>query len=391
VEYFVGDQVDLMPGAADQILHDGERIQKCELKNPMVFLVYEVPQLLNPTLWHGTQRFPLKPDYARLAQDLSGEGGTLTANTPLNLTNPNAATGDFAAELLGTTRTRIELNSSPADVVVLTLELSSPKAATIELNKNEHNLRGAGGAGKAGMVYFHFNPDAATLTAGSSFTEGETYEGKDLIGLATGSFRVPLSAGTSVTATLIFPDPKLAGDLELTLSSSIALEVPEPVNPLGKYPPPLEKMPGMVAWASMIGTPMDAGYLPGEATFAGSFKQLSMPTPASAGDGLRYLMVQFRVQEESLFVPIDYRLAEQESSTIYRPVAVAFGESAVYVKGLDYEKFPLNFGAATEPAQQGGKLTGWTLKTSNVTLLYEVAPSREFVFLHGSTQFVIEL
>jgi hypothetical protein len=102
-------------------------------------------------------------------------------------------------------------------------------------------------------------------------------------------------------------------------------------------------------------------------------------------------MVQFRVQEESLFVPIDYRLAEQESSTIYRPVAVAFGESAVYVKGLDYEKFPLNFGAATEPAQQGGKLTGWTLKTSNVTLLYEVAPSREFVFLHGSTQFVIEL
>lgn len=390
VESYVGDRVELALGAADQLLHDGERIQKSELKNPLVFLVYEVPQAPNPTLWHGTQPFPLSPDYQSLAQDLSGAGGTLTANAGLNLVDPNAASEKFFAQLLGTTRTRLELNGTPTDVLALTVGLSALKATTIELKKADILLQSSGGAAKGGTIYFHFNTDAATLTAGSSFSEGESYEGRDLIALDTGGFRLPLSPDKSVTATLIFPNPKLAGDMELQLSSSVAVRVPEPVNPLGKFPPPVEKMPDMVAWASLIGTPIDAGYLSDSASIAADANQLSSPMPSEPGDGLRYLMVRFRVEQESQFVPIDYRIAEQESHTIYRPLAAAFGDSPIYVKGLGYEKLALKFGNATEPLRQGGQLTGWTLKTPEVTLLYEVSPAREFVFIHGDTQFVIE-
>jgi hypothetical protein len=50
VEYFVGEQVQLALGDKDQILHDGERIQKCDLKNPMVFLVYDIPQTSTPSI-----------------------------------------------------------------------------------------------------------------------------------------------------------------------------------------------------------------------------------------------------------------------------------------------------------------------------------------------------
>ena len=78
VESFVGERVDLVPGASDQILHDGQRIQKCKLKNPFVFLVYDAPKTSRPTLWHGNRSFPLSPDYEALAADLSGTGGTLT-------------------------------------------------------------------------------------------------------------------------------------------------------------------------------------------------------------------------------------------------------------------------------------------------------------------------
>ena len=90
-------------------------------------------------------------------------------------------------------------------------------------------------------------------------------------------------------------------------------------------------------------------------------------------------------------MPIDYRLVEQESNTIYRPVAVALGGSATYVKGLDYEKIPLKFGEADTPQHTSGQVSGWTLKKREVKLIYEVAPSDAFIFLHGGTQFVIEL
>ncbi len=391
VDYFVGEQVDLVPGTTDQILHDGERIQKAELKNPLVFLVFEVPQTSNPTLWHGTQSFALHPDYQKMTADLSGDGGTLTSNAKLNMTDPNAAAKEFSADLLNSTRTRMQINGSPLDVVVLTIGLGSQKSETIELKKNDIALRGAGGSSKGRTIYVHFSSNNATLTAGSTYSEGESYEGKKLIALDAGSFRLPLTAGTTTTMTLILPDPKIPGDLELQLTSAVAVQVPEPVNPLGKFPPPVEKMPSMVAWSPLVGSPINAGYLPGQASIAKTFQQLSSPSPQSPGDGLQYLMVRFRVERESQFVPIDYRLAEQESNTVYRPVGVAFGESAVYVKGMDYDKLDLTFGTATAPKHQGGKLKGWTLKTHEITLLYEVAPAKDFVFIHGTTQFVIEL
>ncbi len=142
VEYFVGEQVQLVKGNSDQILHDGERIQKCELKNPIVFLVYDVPETLNPSLWHGNQQFSLSPDYQALVSDLSGDGGTLTADTPINLGNPNATSSEYSAELLGSTRTRMELNATPTDVMIVRIELSTDKASTIELSKEGISLRG---------------------------------------------------------------------------------------------------------------------------------------------------------------------------------------------------------------------------------------------------------
>ena len=96
------------------------------------------------------------------------------------------------------------------------------------------------------------------------------------------------------------------------------------------------------------------------------------------------------MEQDALFVPVDYRLADRESNTIYRPLAVAFGDSPTFVKGLDYEKIPLTLGDKTAPKLQGGRPAGWTLKTREVALLYEVAAAPEYVFLHGNTQFVIE-
>lgn len=391
VEYFVGEQVQLVPGAADQILHDGERIQKCELKNPMVFLVYDIPQTLKPTLWHGSQSFALTPNFPALAADLSGAGGTLTANNSINQVDPNATSSEFSAELVSSTRTRLELNTKPTDVVVLTVELSAAKPATIELSKDAIALQGAGGAGKGGTFYFHFNGGSATLTAGSSFIEGDKYEDRPLIGLNSGSFRLSLSPASPVTMTIILPDPRTPGELELSLSPEVAVTVPEPVNPLGKFPPPVEKMPSMVAWSPIIGTPIEAGYLSEQPSIASDHKQMAAAAPVAPGSGLKHLMVRFRVDADAVFVPLDYRIADQESNTIYKPVAVSFGDSPVYVKGLDYEHLALKLGGETKPSLQGGKPVGWTLKTGGVNLLFEVAPAKEFIFIHGDTQFLIEL
>lgn len=391
VEYFVGSRVDLVPGAADQILHDGQRVQKCELQNPMVFLIYDVPQASNPLLWHGPTSFALSPNFESLREELSGSGGTLTAQNQLNLSDPNATSEDYSAKLLDSKRTRMEINSTPSDVVVITLALTASKPVAVEWEKSELALQGSGGSAKGRTLYYHFSEDVAKLNANSTYVEGETYEGLDLIGLESGSIRISLSPTSMVTATLIFPDPKIPGDLSLKLSSTQSVEIPEPLNPLGKFPPPVEKLPAMVAWSSLIGTPTAAGFLGDRASIVANSKQLSSPTPTDPQDGLRFLVVTFRVEEESQFVPIDYRVAVRESNTIYRPVAVAFGESPVFVKGLDYEKFPLNFGSTTAPQHQGGRLTGWTLKTHEVRLLYEVEPAQEYIFIHGNTQFVIEL
>jgi hypothetical protein len=390
VEYFVGEQVELAPGKADQILHDGERIKKCELKNPMVFLVYDLPQALSPALWHGNQKFSLDPDFVALTSDLSGEGGTLTANSSLNMTDPNQTLAEFSAELVSSTRTRMELNARQIDVVVLTIELSAPKAATIELKKEDMALRGNGGSSKGGTTYFHFAGATAALTAGSSYIEGDTYEGKALVGLNSGGFRLPVSPAP-VTMTALFPDPKVPGNLELELSSAVAVTIPEPVNPLGKFPPPVEKMPSLVAWSPIIGTPTDAGFLADSASVAADYKRFASPAPRPAGSGLKYLMVQFRMDADAQFTPIDYRIAEQESNTVYKALGVSFGESPVYVSGLDYEQLALKLGSETKPTVQSGKLIGWNLKTGDVKLLFEVAPAKAYVFIHGGTQFLIEL
>lgn len=391
VEYFVGEQVQLVPGNSDQILHDGERIQKCELKNPLVFLVYDIPQTLKPTLWHGSQSIPLTPNFQSLAADLSGDGGTLAVNSSINVIDPNATSSEFSAELLASTRTRLELNTKPTDVVVLTVELSAPKAATIELSKEVIALQGVGGSGKDGTFYFHFSGGSPTLTAGSSFIEGDKYEDRPLIGLNSGSFRVSLSPASPVTMTILLPDPKTTGNLELSLSSEVAVTIPEPVNPLGKFPPPVEKMPAMVARSPIIGTPVEAGYLSEQASLASDYKQIASAAPAAPGSGLKHLVVQFHVDADVQFVPLDYRIADQESNTIYKPHGVAFGDSPVYVKGLDYEQLALKLGSETQPSLQGGKPVGWTLKTGEVKLLFEVAPAKEFIFIHGDTQFLIEL
>jgi hypothetical protein len=391
VEYFVGEQVQLAAGEKDQILHDGERIQKSELKNPMVFLVYDIPQTLTPTLWHGSQSFPLAPNYQALAADLSGEGETLASNGSLNVADPNATSGEFSAELLSSTRTRLELNTRPTDVVVLTVELSSPKPATIELGRESIALRGDGGSAKGGTVYLHFSGGSPTLTAGSSFIEGDKYEDRDLIGLNSGSYRLTLAPANPVTMTIILPDPKTSGELELSLTSEVAVTIPEPVNPLGKFPPPVEKMPAMVAWSPIIGTPIEAGYLSESVSMASDHKQIGSPAPRAAGSGLKYLLVRFRVDSGAQFVPLDYRIAEQESNTVYKPIGVSFGDSPVYVKGLDYEQLALKMGGETRPTLQGGKPNGWTLKTGEVRLLFEVAPADAFIFIHGETQFLIEL
>jgi hypothetical protein len=386
VENFVGSRVELVLKEADQILHDGDRVQKCELKAPLLFLVYDVPKATSPTLRHGKDKFALSPDFAALAQDLSGSGGTLTAQNTLQITDPNAASDDYMVELLSTKRTRLELDMQPIDVVIVELALSAEKSVTIEIKKNDLTLGGGGG----GRVYFHFTGDAE-LTAGSLKVEGETYEDRDLIGLDVGGVRVSLTPAGPVNATIILRDPKVPGDLDLKLSSSRSVRIPEPVNPLGKFPPPVEKLPAMVAWAPLIGSPLDAGFLSERASIAPDSKQIASASPQSPRDGLKYLVVSFRVEREAEFVPIDYRVADQESNTIYRPVAVAFGDSPVFVKGLDYEKLALNFGSANAPDHQGGRLAGWTLKSREVKLLYEVAPSEAYVFIHGNSQFVIEL
>lgn len=391
VEYFVGEQVQLAAGNSDQILHDGERIQKCELKSPMVFLVYDIPQTLAPTLWHGSQSFPLKPSFQALAADLSGEGGNMAASNTLNQTDPNATSSEFSAELRSSTRTRLELNTKATDVVILTIELSAPQAATVELSKGSIALQGSGGSAKGGTFYFHFSGGSAMLTAGSSFIEGDSYEDRPLIGLNSGSFRLTLSPASPVTMTLILPDPKSPGDLELSLSSEVAVTIPEPVNPLGKFPPPLEKMPAMVARSPIIGTPIEAGYLTEQPSFASDHKQIASPALRAPGSGLKFLLVRFQVDADAQLVPLDYRIAEQESNTIYKPVGVSFGDSPVYVQGLDYEQLALKMGGETKPTLQAGKPAGWSLKTGEVRMLYEVAPADEFIFIHGDTQFLIEL
>lgn len=387
VEYFVGPLVDLIPAAADQILHDGERVQKCELEHLMLFLVYDVPNSTNPVLRHGKKEFSLNPDFAALVADLSGNGGTLTAQNQLNLTNPNAASDDYAVALIDTTRTRLELDSTPVDVVVVTLAFTAKEKVTIEIKKSDLMLGGS----RKGRVYFHFTNNVGELMEGSSYVEGETYEGRELIGLDSGGFRVPLSPGSPTQATMIFRDEKIAGDLDLRLSTTRSVRIPEPINPSGKFPPPVEKLPGMVAWAPIIGTPIDAGFATEDVSIALNFKKLSSPAASPPGDGLRHLVVTFRVDQSALFVPLDYRVAEPESNTVYRPIAAAFGDSPVFVKGLEYEKIALERGDADGPKQQGGRLSGWTFKAGTVQLLYEVAPAQEYIFIHGNTQFVIEL
>jgi hypothetical protein len=229
------------------------------------------------------------------------------------------------------------------------------------------------------------------LTAGSSFIEGDTYEDRPLIGLNAGSFRLPLSPASPVTVTILLPDPKTPGELELSLSPEVAVTVPEPVNPLGKFPPPVEKLPSMVARSPIIGTPIEAGFLPEPPALASDHKQIASAAPSAPGSGLKHLMVRFRVDADAQFVPLDYRIADEESNTIYKPIGIAFGDSPVFVKGLDYEQLALKPGSETKPTLQGGKPNGWTLKTGDVKLLFEVAPAEEFIFIHGDTQFLIEL
>lgn len=387
VEYFVGAKVELVPNAADQILHDGERVQKCKLNNPFLFLVYDLPRTASPVLRHGKDAFPLSPDFSALAADLSGSGGTLTAQNQLNLTDPIAAGDDYRVKLLRTERTRLELDTEQWDVVIVELALSAMKPITVEIKKSDLRLGGDG----QDRVYFHFTEDAAELTAGSLKVDGESYEGRELIGLDSGGFRVSLSPQNPVDVTMILRDPKTSGDLDLKLSSTKSVRISESGNALGKFPPPVEKLPAMVAWAPLVGSPTDAGFLSGRASIAPSLKEFASPTPSTPRDGLRHLAVTFRVERQGEFVPIDYRVADKESNTIYRPLAVAFGESPVFVKGLDYEKINLQFGKADAPQQQAGRLSGWTLKAPEVKFLYEVAPSDSYIFQHGDTQFVIEL
>ncbi|MCA9073114.1 MAG: hypothetical protein KDA84_29530 [Planctomycetaceae bacterium] len=309
----------------------------------------------------------------------------------MNLTDPNATSEEYSAQLVSSKRTRMEINTTPTDVVIITLDLKASKPVRIELKKSDLILQGKGDSVGGRTVYFHFSEDVAKLSQNSTYIEGETYEGRDLIGVESGSFLVSLSPTTPVLATLIFPDPKIPVDLDLKLSATHSVPVPEPLNPLGKFPPPVEKLPGMVAWAPLIGTPTAAGILGDRVSMAPNSKQLSSPTFKNPDDGLRFLVVTFRVDEETQFVPIDYRVAIRESNTVYRPIGVAFGESSVFVKDLDYKKVPLKFGDTTAPQHQSGRLTGWTLKTQEVRLLYEVEPVKEYIFIHGSTQFVIEL
>ncbi len=389
VESFVGERIDLIPGASDQILHDGRRIQKCKLQNPFVFLVYDAPKATRPTLWHGNRSFPLSPDYDALAADLSGMGGTLTSPTSVTNPNPNVSPSEFSAQLIKSTRTRVDITGNPVPAAVITVGLSAPKSMAIELKRNDIALRGGGGSSGNHTIYFHFDNGSAEPTAGSAIIEGETYEGQKLIGLDSGGFRLALSPGTTTEMLMIFPYPP-AGDLDLKLSPSVAVSIPEPVNPLGKFRPPLDKLPSMVAWAQIVGQPTEAGYLPGRASIAPSAKQIDAATPTNPPDGQRFLVVRFRIEQDALFVPVDYRIADRESNTIYRPLAVAFGDSPTFVKGLDYEKIPLMLGDQTAPKLQGGRPTGWTLKTRDIALLYEVPAAPDFVFLHGNTQFVIE-
>ncbi len=388
-ESFVGERVDLVPGASDRILHDGQKIQKCELANPTVFLVYDAPKAASPTLWHGNRSFPLSPNYEALAADLSGMGGTLTSKTSITNPNPNAASSEFSAELIKSSRTRVEIIGSPVEAVVVTVGLTAPKPITIELKRSDIALKGGAGTSGHGTVYFHFDDVSPMKMAGSTIVEGERYEDQELIGLDSGGFRVDLAPGKTTSVLMIFPNPP-AGDLDLTLSPAVAVAVPEPVNPLGKFRPPLDKLPGMVAWAQIIGPPTDAGFLSDRAAIAASAKQIDAATPTSPPDGQRFLVVRFRMEQDALFVPVDYRIADRESNTIYRPFAVAFGDSPTFVKGLDYEKIPLTLGNATAPKLQASRPAGWTLKTPEVSLLYEVAPAQEYVFLHGNTQFVVE-
>ncbi len=402
VEHFLGKQIKLVPGDEDKWEFNNEgRIGEFQLEYPSVIFAYEVPKGNPATFWHGMQSKKLTPNWETFLAEVENSGGTLTVSDKPQIVDFNATSEEYSPELLSSKRTRILLNDKPSDVVILSIKLSTTKEIKVDLTKSNLALRGKdGGGGAGGMMYFHFsNGFEQNELTGSLYTPGETYkpdEGKredekPLYALNTGGFRVPLSPNSPVTVLMIIPDPKVDGDLELHLTPSVALNIPEPVNPLGKFPPPVDKMPGMVARTPLMGTPIYAGFLSEQASVAANSKQLASPSSANPKGDSRYLVVRFRVAEETPFAPIDYRVADGDTLTIYRPLAVAFGESPIYVKGLDYEEILLAFGSATAPVHKAGQLTGWALKKPEVTLLYEVPASKSYVFLHGITQFVIEL
>ena len=392
VEELVGEKVELQPSAKDEPQHDGRKIRRVMLGTPQLVLLYDVPKVDSPVLRHGENAFPLNPDLSELKAQIGDDAVSSMAQTT-GVRNPEQMNEgpSYAVQIIDAERLNLEITGNKTNAVRLVVELVPDQAGRVKLSRKDLALIGAdaGPTGRGGPVFFDFMDIKYQPVYDSEIQTGERFDNRELFGLLSGGVTFPIDPSEPARLQIFFANPPKTSELYLHFPGVSPISLADSVEPMSKFPSPEKRMPDYVARAPIVGEAIDAKTLTGPVQIADNPANWKSTRPQSPSGSERFLTLQFQVNGDAEFTPNDYVLFTP-NVVRYQPIAVSFGDSDSFVRGLGYSQLKLTSGPQTAPTGESSSPTGWTLAKPTLTLLYRVPTEPNYVFVHGETQFVIE-
>ncbi|WP_166820194.1 hypothetical protein [Thalassoroseus pseudoceratinae] len=393
VDELVGETVELQPSAKDEPQHDGRKIRRVMLGTPQVVLLYDVPKVASPVLRHGEDAFPLNPDLDALKSQIGDDAvSSMAQTTGVRSPDQMNAAPSYAVQVVDAERLNLDITGVKTNAVRLVVEVVPDQAGRVTLNRKDLALiaSNAGPTGRGGPVFFDFMDIKYQPVYNSEIQTGERFENRELFGLLSGGVTFPVDPAEPARMQLFFPNPPATSELYLHFPGVSPVSLADAVEPLSKFPTPETRMPDYVARAPIVGEAVDAKFLSGSVPMADNPANWQATRPQTPGSGQRFLTLEFKVSGDAEFTPNDYVLFTP-GVVRYQPVAVSFGGTDKFVRGLGYSQMKLTTGPQTAPVGSSSQPTGWTLAKPTLTLLYELPSEPRYVFVHGETQFVIEI
>ena len=392
VEELVGETVELQPSAKDEPQHDGRKIRRVLLGTPQLVLLYDVPKVASPVLRHGENAFPLSPDLGTLKAQIGDDAVSSMAQTT-GVRNPESMNEgpSYTVQIVDAERLNLEITGNKTNAIRLLVEIVPDQAGRVTLSRKDLALiaTDSGPTGRGGPVFFDFMGIKYQPVYNSEIQTGERFENKELFGLLSGGVTFPVDPAEPSRLQIFFPNPPGTSELYMHFPGVSPISLADAVEPLSKFPTPETRMPDYVARSPIVGEAVDAQFRTGSVSVADSPGNWQSGRPQSPGEGNQFLAIEFQVSGDEEFTANDYVLFTP-GVVRYQPFAVAFGGEATFVRGLGYRQLKLSAGPQTAPIGSS-QPTGWTLAKPTLTLLYEVPSEPSYVFVHGETQFSIEM